>query len=187
MSRLDGETKPKLREMNAGELPEAIDTQDETPSISLSFEERVRLVVDDAYSTFTHSKVAGLIRRAGLRYPNADLRRIDPLDERGLNRPLLTQLGTCSFMDRQQNIVFHGFTGSGKSYEDCAIAKRACEHRIRAHYVRMPDLEEAWVAAQYSPGGPGSSCANTPRSPCLSSTSGCWAGPRSRCAACCWS
>jgi hypothetical protein len=35
----------------------------------------LRLVVDDAYSTFTHSKVAGLIRRAGLRYPNADLRR----------------------------------------------------------------------------------------------------------------
>ena len=32
MSRLDGETKRKLREMNAGELLEAIDTQDETLS-----------------------------------------------------------------------------------------------------------------------------------------------------------
>ncbi|WP_354235277.1 ATP-binding protein [Arthrobacter sp. UYEF3] len=155
MSRLDGETKRKLREMNASELLEAIDTQDETLSISLSFEERVRLVVDDAYSTFMHSKVAGLIRRAGLRYPNADLRRIDLLDERGLNRQLLAQLGTCSFVDRQQNVVFQGFTGSGKSYLGCAIAKRACEHRIRAHYVRMPDLEEAWVAAQDTPGGAG--------------------------------
>ncbi|TFC91327.1 MULTISPECIES: ATP-binding protein [Cryobacterium] len=153
MSRLDGETKRKLREMNAGELLEAIDSQDETLSIGLPFEERVRLVVDDAYSTFTHSKVAGLIRRVGLRYPNADLRRIDLLDERSLNRPLLTQLGTCSFVARQQNVVFQGFTGSGKSYLGCAIAKRACEHRIRAHYVRMPDLEEAWVAAQDTPGG----------------------------------
>ncbi|TFC33905.1 ATP-binding protein [Cryobacterium sp. MDB1-18-2] len=155
MSRLDGETKRKLREMNAGELLEAIDTQDETLSISLTFEERVRLVVDDAYSTFTHSKVAGLIRRAGLRYPNADLRRIDLLDERGLNRPLLAQLGTCSFVTRQQNVVFQGFTGSGKSYLGCAIAKRACEQRIRAHYVRMPDLEESWVAAQDTTGGAG--------------------------------
>nr|WP_269450052.1 hypothetical protein [Arthrobacter sp. U41] len=59
MNRLDGETKRKLREMNASELLEAIDTQDETLSISPSFEERVRLVVDDAYSTFMHSKVAG--------------------------------------------------------------------------------------------------------------------------------
>lgn len=48
MSALDGETKRKLREMNASELLEAIDTQDDTLSISLTFEERVRLVVDDA-------------------------------------------------------------------------------------------------------------------------------------------
>ena len=155
MSRLDAETKRKLREMNAGELLEAIDTQDETLSISLPFEDRVRLVVDDAYSSFTHSKVTGLIRRAGLRYPNADLRRIDLLDERGLDRQLLTQLGTCSFVGRQQNVVLQGFTGSGKSYLGCAVAKRACEHRIRAHYVRMPDLEEEWVAAQDKPGGSG--------------------------------
>lgn len=48
MSRLDGETKRKLREMNAGELLEAIDTQDEMLSIGLPFEDRVRLAVDDA-------------------------------------------------------------------------------------------------------------------------------------------
>jgi len=155
MSALNGETKRKLREMNAGELLEAIDTQDETLSINLTLEERVRLVVDDAYSTFMHSKVAGLIRRASLRYSNADLRRIDLLNERGLTRQLLTQLGTCSFVTRQQNVVFQGFTGSGRSYLGCAIAKRACEHRIRTHYVRMPDLEEAWIAAQDTPGGAG--------------------------------
>jgi TusA-related sulfurtransferase len=36
MSALDGETKRKLREMNAGELLEAIDTQDETGDVPLS-------------------------------------------------------------------------------------------------------------------------------------------------------
>jgi hypothetical protein len=155
MSRLDTETKRNLREMNAGELLQAIDTHDETLSLSLPFEDRLRLVVDDASASFTHAKVTGLIRRAGLRYPNADLRRIDLLDERGLDRPLLSQPGTCSFVARQQNVVFQGFTGSGKSYLGCAIAKRACEHRIRAHYVRMPELEEAWVAAQDATGGSG--------------------------------
>ncbi|WP_405216917.1 ATP-binding protein [Agrococcus sp. Ld7] len=153
MSMLDTETKRKLREMNASELLEAIDGQDQSLTISLPFEERVRLAVDDAYAAFTHSKVSGLIRRAGLRYPNADLRRLDLLEERGLDRHLLAQLGSCSFVTRQQNVVFQGFTGSGKSYLGCAIAKRACEHRIRAHYIRMPDLEEAWIAAQDKPGG----------------------------------
>lgn len=155
MSLLDTETKRKLREMNANDLLEAVDSQDETLSMSLPFAERVRLAVDDAYASFTHSKVTGLVRRAGLRYPNADLRRIDMLEARGLDRTLLTQLGACSFVARQQNVVFQGFTGSGKSYLGCAIAKRACEHRIRAHYIRMPDLEETWVATQDKPGGAG--------------------------------
>ncbi|MFD2363284.1 MULTISPECIES: ATP-binding protein [unclassified Arthrobacter] len=56
-------------------------------------------------------------------------------------------------MERQQNVVFQGFTGSGKSYLGCALAKQACQHRIRAHYVRMPDLEEAWALAKDKPLG----------------------------------
>ncbi|TRY19407.1 ATP-binding protein [Tessaracoccus rhinocerotis] len=154
-SLLDVETKRKLREMNATELLTAIDGQDPVASAGLPFEDRLRLAVDEAYSSFTHSKVTGLIRRAGLRYPNADLRRIDLLEERGLDRSLLSHLGSCQFVTRQQNVVFQGFTGSGKSYLGCALAKRGCEHRIRAHYIRMPDLEEAWTAAQEQPGGAG--------------------------------
>jgi DNA replication protein DnaC len=153
MSPVDIETKRKLREMNAGDLLAAIETQDEALSMHLAFEERIRLLVDEAYSMFSHSKVTGLLRRAGLRYPNADLRRVDLIEERGLQRAMLTQLGTCSFVERRQNVVFQGFTGSGKSYLGCALAKQACHHRIRAHYIRMPDLEEAWAQAQDKPSG----------------------------------
>lgn len=111
------------------------------------------LVVDEAYTTFNKAKVEGLIRRAGLRYPDAELRRLDLLEERGLNRGVIAQLGTCTFIDRRQNVVFQGFTGSGKSYLGCALARAACQHRYRAHYIRMPDLEEVWAAATDRPGG----------------------------------
>ena len=147
MSSIDIETKRKLREMGAAALLDALEAQNETLTLGLGFDERIRLVVDEAHSAFTHSKVEGLIRRAGLRYPTADLRRLDLVEERGLDRGLIAQLGTCSFVDRQQNVVFQGFTGSGKSYLGCALAKQACQHRIRAHYIRMPDLEEAWALA----------------------------------------
>ena len=86
MSPIDIETKRKLREMNAADLLAAIEAQDETLSMALAFEERVRLVVDEAYSAFTHSKITGLLRRAQLRYPNADLRAVDRIEERGLER-----------------------------------------------------------------------------------------------------
>ena len=153
MSRLDSETKRKLREMGVTSLLEAFEVQDETMTLGMAFEERVKLVVDDAHAAFTHAKIEGLIRRAGLRYPDADLRRVDFIEQRGLDRGLLAQLQTCSFITRQQNVVFEGFTGSGKSYLGSALAKSACQHRYRAHYIRMPDLEESWAAAKDKPGG----------------------------------
>ncbi|SMY02724.1 ATP-binding protein, partial [Brevibacterium aurantiacum] len=147
MTSIDTETKRKLREMGAVALLEALEAQDEDLTMGMSFDERLRLVVDEAHSVFNHAKIEGLIRRAGLRYPAADLRQLDRVDERGLDRNVIAQLGTCSFIERGQNVVFQGFTGSGKSYLGCALAKRACQHRIRAHYIRMPDLEEAWAQA----------------------------------------
>jgi len=153
MTRLDPETRRKLREMGATALLEAFEARDETLMLGMRFEDQVKIVVDEAHSTFTHAKVEGLIRRAGLRYPNADLRRLDMLHERGLDQGVIAQLGACSFIDRHQNVVFQGFTGSGKSYLGCALAKQACTHRIRAHYIRMPDLAETWALAQDKPNG----------------------------------
>lgn len=112
----------------------------------------IQLAVDDAHALFTNAKVEGLIRRAGLRYPDADLRLVNRVEERGLDRSVLAQLRTCSFVPPRQNVVFQGFTGSGKSYLGSALAKSACHHRYRAHYIRMPDLKESWAAAQDKPG-----------------------------------
>lgn len=147
------ETKRKLRDMGATTILEAIASQDDALVMGMGFEQRMSLIVDEAYSSFSHNKVEGLIRRAGLRYPEADLRRIDMVEQRGLNHELLVSLATCGFIERHQNVVFQGFTGSGKSYLGCALAKQACQHRYRAHYIRMPDLEEAWVNAQDRPQG----------------------------------
>jgi len=153
VSTLDMETKRKLRDMGATTILEAIASQDDALVMGMGFEQRMSLIVDEAYSSFSHNKVEGLIRRAGLRYPEADLRRIDMVEQRGLNHELLVSLATCGFIERHQNVVFQGFTGSGKSYLGCALAKQACQHRYRAHYIRMPDLEEAWVNAQDRPQG----------------------------------
>lgn len=153
MSGLDTETTRKLRDMGATALVEAINAEDPDLVLGMGFEERLGLIVDEAHAAFTHGKVDGLIRRAGLRYPGADLRRIDLVEQRGLDRHVLATLATCGFIERHQNVVFQGFTGSGKSYLGCALAKQACVHRYRAHYIRMPDLEEAWATARNKPQG----------------------------------
>lgn len=153
MTLIDIETKRKLREMGATGLVDALDAQDEALMLGIPFGERVKLAVDDAHTLFSQQKIEGLIRRAGLRYPDAELRRLDLIEERRIDRSVIAQLGTCTFIGRGQNVVFQGFTGSGKTYLGSALAKAACQHRYRAHYIRMPDLEDAWLSAVDKPGG----------------------------------
>lgn len=153
MSIIDIETKTKLREMGAGDLVSALEGQDDQLAATLPFGERIRLAVDDAYTGFTDSKVTGLLKRAGLRYPGADLRSLDLVEQRGLDRSILAEVSTCSFVTSHRNIVLQGFTGSGKTYLASAIAKTACTHRYRAHVIRMPDLAEAWRQAGDRPQG----------------------------------
>ncbi|MGR6899878.1 ATP-binding protein [Glutamicibacter sp. BSL13] len=50
-------------------------------------------------------------------------------------------------------MVFQGFTGSGKSYLACALAKQVGTHRYRTGDVRMPRLEEEWQQAVNKPLG----------------------------------
>ena len=74
---IDSETKRKLREMNAAELLDAFERLDERTVMPLNHAEVVGLAVDNAYGGYTDAKIQRLVKRAGLRYPQADLRTID--------------------------------------------------------------------------------------------------------------
>ncbi|MGK0740622.1 ATP-binding protein [Leucobacter sp. Z1108] len=153
MSIIDIETKRKLREMGVTALADAFEAQDDHLVGGMPFAERISLIVDDAHASFTSQKIDGLTRRAQLRYPDAELRRLDLLEKRGIDRGVIANLATCTFIGRCENVVFQGFTGSGKTYLGSALARAACQHRYRALYVRMPDLEEAWLASADKQGG----------------------------------
>ena len=150
---VDVETKRKLRDMGATDLLAAIEAQDDGACMGMTFTERPQAVTDEAHSAFVTAKVEHLVKRANLRYPDADARRLDFCEERKLDRVKIAELATCGFAERGSNVVIEGFTGSGKSYMSCAIAKEACRRRMRAHYIRVPDLEGVWKQSRDRPGG----------------------------------
>ncbi len=134
---IDSETKRKLREMNAAELLDAFERLDERTVMPLNHAEVVGLAVDNAYGGYTDAKIQRLVKRAGLRYPQADLRTIDLAEERGLDRGVLAGLDAGNYLGQRLNVAFQGATGSGKSFLLCALVKSACRGRYRACYIRI--------------------------------------------------
>lgn len=152
---LNEETRRKLRELNLSEMIEAIDCQRQDPGfITLPFEDRMKMAVDYVYQKKYNSKVQRLIKMSKFRITNAAYHDIYYID-RGLDRPVMTDISTCQFIDTNTSVIFHGFTGSGKSYLACAIGKQACMQGISTRYIRIPDLlmvrDEAVLTSQGIP------------------------------------
>jgi DNA replication protein DnaC len=152
MSLLNEETRRKLRELNLSEMIEAIDQQAQHIGYStMPFENRMKLAVDFLYQKKYNSKVERLIKSAKFRIANASFNDIYYID-RGLDKEKLLNLSTAQFIDTNSSVIFHGFTGSGKSYLACALGKQACMQGIRTRYIRIPDLlmlrDEATLAPQ---------------------------------------
>lgn len=140
MSLLNEETRRKLRELNLNEMIEAIDEQAQDIGYStMSFEDRMKMAIDFVYQKKYNSKVERLIKAAKFRIANASFNDIYYTD-RGLDKEKLLSLSTAQFIDAHSSVIFHGFTGSGKSYLACALGKQACIHGIKTRYIRIPDL-----------------------------------------------
>lgn len=137
---IDEETRRKLREMNMGEMIEAIDLQDGDKTIdAMGFNERMRMAIDYTYEAKYTLSVKRLLQRAKLRFPDAEMGEMI-YEGRGIDSVLIRQAGTCQFMDHARNVIIEGCTGTGKSYLSCCLAKQACKKRKSARYVRLPDL-----------------------------------------------
>lgn len=134
------ETRRKLRELNLSEFISILDMQDKDISYtSLTFDERIQRIVDYVYQEKHNSKVQRLIKLSKFRLNKAEINDIYYI-ERGIDRQTIQELATCQFMELHANIIFQGFTGSGKTYLACAIGKQSCKQGNRTRYIRIPDL-----------------------------------------------
>jgi DNA replication protein DnaC len=106
---------------------------------SLSFEERLGLLVDRELSERENRRLQTRLKTARLRQ-QACLEDIDYQHPRGLDKSLILSLGTCRWIDDHLNILISGPTGAGKSFIACALAHRACLEGKKALYFRASRL-----------------------------------------------
>ena len=137
---INDETKKKLRELKLGELINAYEIYSKNAGwTELPFEQKFQMMADYLYQEKYNNSVKILMTKAKFRIPKAEVTSL-VYEGRGIDRNLITELSTCQFISSNTNIVFQGFTGSGKTYLACALGRQACKQRYSTKYIRLPDL-----------------------------------------------
>ncbi|MCL2096401.1 MAG: IS21-like element helper ATPase IstB [Oscillospiraceae bacterium] len=138
---LDMNTVSKLRDMKLGVMASAFNGQlGDNSFLELSFEERVGLMVDAEWTFRQNNRLIRLMRGAGFSITEACLEDIEYHNDRGLDKALITRLGTCNFIDEHHNVIILGASGGGKTYLANALGVAAVRNLRTVRYIRLPDL-----------------------------------------------
>ena len=121
----------------------ALEEQRDTPNThALAFEERLALLVDRERLHRQNGRYRGLLRDARLKVAQACVEDIDYKTHRGLERSQIAALADGAWIQRGQNLLITGPTGSGKTWIACALAHQACRQGLSGRYWRVPRLFE---------------------------------------------
>ncbi len=139
---LNHPTHEHLTQLRLFGMARALAEQASLPDIdSLSFEERLGLLVDRERVERQNRLAASRLRRARLKQP-AVAEDIDYRHPRGLDKALFRRLLTGDWVHSHQNVLITGPTGVGKTYLACALANAVCRQGRTALYQRLPRLFE---------------------------------------------
>ncbi len=108
---------------------------------TLSFEERLGLLIDREMSERENKRLATRLRTAKLRI-SAAIEDIDFRQPRGLDKSLVLSLASNQWITEHHNLLIVGPTGVGKSYLACALSHKACRDGHLVLYQRLPRLLE---------------------------------------------
>ena len=140
-------TLDKLNALRLWGMAKAYTEQEGMPDIgALSFDQRFGMLVDNEMTDRQNRSLVSKLRYARLRL-NASMEDLDLRYPRGLDKHLVTQLGSCQWIKDHHNVLLTGPTGIGKSYIACALAQNACREGYKSLYLRLPRLlEELGIA-----------------------------------------
>lgn len=138
-------TLERLHELRLPGMAAALEEQLRSIDIeSLSFEDRLGLLLERELTSREDRRLARLLQLAKLRH-SAAVEDLDFRSPRGLDRSLVLRLAGCDWIRARQSVLISGATGTGKSFLACALGQAACRHGLTVRYWRFSRLLEDLV------------------------------------------
>ncbi len=136
-------TIAQLRALKLNGLALGLEEQLTQPVMStMSFEERLTLLVDREVHYRSDRRLTRLLKQAKLKYAQAAIEDIDTRAGRGVDRSAVMSLALSDWVASGHSVLITGPTGAGKSWLGCALAQYACRRGFSAIYQRVPRLPE---------------------------------------------
>jgi len=115
-----------LAQLRLNGMLKALQEQLDMPEIqTLSFEERLGLLLDRELSTRENRRLQTRLKQAKLR-ESAAIEDLDYRVHRGLDKALMSRLAGSHWIREHLNVIITGPTGVGKTWIACALANKAC-------------------------------------------------------------
>ena len=104
-----------------------------------TLDQYVALLVDQEWEFRQNRKTSNLLRMAKFRSP-ASIKNIDFTTSRNLDKNIFDRLATLNFLEKKENLIIIGATGTGKSYLAQALGHHACLCLYKTKYFTTAGL-----------------------------------------------
>ncbi len=144
----------RLRSLKMSGMADAFEAQMMDPNADLSpFMERFSAIVNNEWQIRYNKKFNRMLKKAHLRYPDADLDETVYDPARKLDTAAIERLATCHWIDEGKNLLITGMTSSGKTYLSNALCISALRQMKTVLYIRanmlLLELEQARLKSTY--------------------------------------
>lgn len=115
------------------------DIVDDPACDDMTFEEKVKLMLDAESAARRDRKVAKLVKQARFKLPSACVEDVACLPGRKLSRDRVARYAECSWVGACEVVVVVSKTGCGKSFLSQALGNAACRKLHSTRYARLAD------------------------------------------------